>query len=189
MGFLLNWEQMMVYFKVTQHFLNFIEIGKVYILIEPSNKGYQLCKKNRQNSISLNYACVSNDYEEEFINGDFNTNSPMASIDGSRLRNRNLDSVKAITLEKILDEHLSGNDIDLLSLDVEGYELNILKGINLNKYRPTYMLIEIYNKDYDDIIEFLKLHDYQLQCNFTNYNKFDNPNWDGTHNDYLFKCL
>jgi FkbM family methyltransferase len=155
------------------------------ILIEPSIKGYELCLKNRSKSICLNYACVSNDYNNKYIYGDFEDNSPMASIDGTRLKNKKLVRVEAITLEKILDKYCNTN-IDFLSLDTEGYELNILKGMNLNKYRPNYMLIEIYNKDYDDIIKYLEINNYILHSNFSNYNKIDNVGWDGTHNDYLF---
>ena len=155
------------------------------ILIEPSLKGYEECKKNRPKSVCLNYACVSNDYKNDYIEGDFKDNSAMGSIGGKRLRRQNLVKVKAITLEKILDEHCHTN-IDFLSLDTEGYELEILKGLNLNKYRPKFMLIEVYKKDYNDIVNFLNLLNYKLHSNFTNYNKIDNPVWDGTHNDYLF---
>jgi hypothetical protein len=49
------------------------------------------------------------------------------------------------------------------------------------------MLIEIYNTDYDIIVNFLEGNQYKLYSNFSNYNKITNPNWDGTHNDYLFK--
>lgn len=56
----------------------------------------------------------------------------------------------------------------------------MLKGLNLNKYRPTYLLIEIYNVSFDDI------HNHLTE---NNYNKEDNPGWDGTHNDYLFMSL
>ena len=48
------------------------------------------------------------------------------------------------------------------------------------------MLIEVYNKDYDQIILFLKEKQYDLICNFTNYSLKTKPDWDGTHNDYLF---
>ena len=109
----------------------------------------------------------------------------MGSINGNRLRRRNLVKVRAVTLEKILDKYCHTN-IDFLSLDTEGYELEILKGLNLDKYRPKFMLIEIYNKDYNDIVNYLNLQNYKLHSNFTNYNKIDNPGWDGTHNDYLF---
>ena len=155
------------------------------ILIEPSLIGYEQCKINRPNSVCLNCACVSNDYKDEYIKGDFTNNHPMGSVNGVRRGSKNLVKVKAVTLEKILNAHRPTN-IDFLSLDTEGYELEILKGLNLDKYRPKYMLIEIYTTAYDDIVNFLNLHNFKLHSNFTNYNKIDNPGWDGTHNDFLF---
>ena len=71
-------------------------------------------------------------------------------------------------------------------MDVEGFELNVLKGLNLNKYRPIYILIEIYKHEYNSIYSYLINNNYKLLSNFTNYNLIDNPTWDGTHNDYLF---
>lgn len=161
------------------------KMGWKGILIEPSLMGYELCKVNRPNSICLNYACVSNEYKYDYVEGDFGDNNPMGSVNGLRTMNTNLVKVKTNTLEKILDEYCNVN-IDFLSLDTEGYELEILKGLNLNKYRPKFMLIEVYNKDYEAIINYLNLHNYNLHSNFTNYNKIDNPKWDGTHNDFLF---
>ena len=157
------------------------------ILIEPSPNKYVECINNRKNSTVLNYACVSNDYESDKISGDFNGNL-MSSVNGSRLnQTQNLNTVNAITLEKILDQYMKQcNCIDFLSLDTEGYELNILKGLNLSKYRPKYMLIEIYNFDYDNIYKFLIENNYSLHSNFSNYNPIDNPGWDGSHNDFLF---
>jgi FkbM family methyltransferase len=156
------------------------------ILIEPSVIGRDMCLQNRPHSLCFNYACVSNDYKDEFVYGDFEQNSLMASINGERLGSNTLTKVKAVTLEFILDSQNITNNIDFLSLDTEGYELNILKGLNLDKYRPNYMLIEVYKKDYNDIVLFLKDKNYSLICNFTNYTLGTNPHWDGTHNDYLF---
>ena len=162
------------------------ELNWTGILIEPSVKGYELCKINRPKSLCLNYACVSNDYTEEYILGDFIHNNAMGSVNGTRLSNSNeVVSVKVNTLEKILNEN-NYKYIDFLSLDTEGYELNILKGLNLDIYRPKFMLIEIYNYDYDNIFNYLKSKNYQLHSNLTNYNNIDNPGWDGSHNDYLF---
>jgi FkbM family methyltransferase len=155
------------------------------ILIEPSLKGFELCKKNRINSICLNYACVSDNFKDEYVFGDFLENHPMGSIEGKRLQNKTQIKVKAITLEKILNKYNCKN-IDFLSLDTEGYELEILKGLNLNKHRPKYMLIEIYPNQYNDIMNYLTSNNYKLHSNFSNYNIVDNPGWDGSHNDYLF---
>ena len=161
------------------------------ILIEPNVKNFELCKINRPNSKCYNYACVSNDFNDEYIYGDFqlpeNDNiSLMSSINGKRLNNDTLIKVPANTLTKILDKENITN-IDLLSLDVEGYEEFVLRGLDLIKYRPTYLLIEIYNVSFEKICNYLKENKYNLICNFSGYNKQNNSNWDGTHNDYLFK--
>jgi hypothetical protein len=110
----------------------------------------------------------------------------MSSVAGKRLNRNPVSVVMAITLEKCLDLLAPCQPIDLLSLDTEGYELNILEGLNLEKYRPHYMIIEVYNYDFDRLVEFLRGHDYKMLENFSNYNHVDNPGWDGTHNDFLF---
>ena len=163
------------------------------ILIEPSTWGCEECKKNRPNNIILQYACVSNDFESSVVDGDFVDGHPMASIGQTRRTTDNNgnpprhETVPATTLEKILDEHLSGNkQIDFLSLDTEGYEYNILKGMNLKKYSPTYVLIEIYIDDFKKIVELMLSNNYILHSCITNFNHIDNPIWDGTCNDYLF---
>lgn len=155
------------------------------VLVEPSQIAYNECLKNRPNSTCFNVACVSNNYKEDIIQGDFNDGSLMGSINGKRNDNKNLIDSKASTLEFILDS-VNTPFIDFLSLDTEGYEYDILCGLNLNKYRPKYMLIEVYSSHYVKITQFLKENNYSLVANITNYNREDNPGWDGTHNDYLF---
>jgi FkbM family methyltransferase len=50
-------------------------------------------------------------------------------------------TVPARTLTSILEE-LSAPRIDLLSLDVEGYELQALAGLDLGRFAPRYILVE-----------------------------------------------
>ncbi|TAN38414.1 MAG: FkbM family methyltransferase [Verrucomicrobia bacterium] len=53
--------------------------------------------------------------------------------------------VPAQTLSAIIDKHQIEH-IDLLSLDVEGYEAQALKGIDFDRHRPEFMLIEVRRK-------------------------------------------
>ena len=155
------------------------------LLIEPSVNAYTKCKANRPKSIVVNYACVSNTFKDTHVYGDFN-GEMMSSVNGERTRSTALTRVSTKTLESLLDEHAPNTPIDFLSLDTEGYELNILHGLNLYKYRPVYMLIEVYTIDFDEICLFLTSKDYTLHSNFSEYSLTTNPGWDGTHNDYLF---
>ena len=50
-------------------------------------------------------------------------------------------TVPARTLTALLDQH-APPPIDLLALDVEGAELDVLQGLDFEKYQPTYLLIE-----------------------------------------------
>ena len=108
---------------LTQSNSGYFEFYKGYngILIEPSVKGYSSCILNRPNSICINSACVSNDYKLDYVSGNFDNNSLMASIQNTRQNNKEkLVRVQAQTLEYILDNNISRNqEIDFLSLDVE----------------------------------------------------------------------
>ena len=157
------------------------------LLVEPSIFGYNNCKKIRNNSIVIN-SCVGNedDKKQKFVHGDFNGNC-MSSINGNRLNNKtNLIKCPITTLETILDEHQITN-IDFFSLDVEGYEYQVLEGLNLKKYKPKYLLIEVYLNDKDKIESLLYNNNYKFVTNLSNYNRKDNPKWKGQHQDLLYK--
>ena len=56
------------------------------------------------------------------------------------------------TLEEILKKHLShGQEIDFMSIDVEGLDLQVLKSNNWKRFRPKFVLIEILGSSIKDI--------------------------------------
>lgn len=157
------------------------------ILIEPSIDALTKCKLNRsKKNIYVQSALVSDQYSSNTIKGDFDGNY-MASPGGKRLRRESSSvTVPATTLAKIIEKYQL-KKIDLLSLDVEGYELEVLQGLNFNKICPHFILVEVYSSDYKRIHSLLNKKGYSLIANITNYSKENNPLWDGTHNDYLFE--
>jgi len=158
------------------------------LLIEPSPKVFLELQNNRSSNININKCLVSSSYTNKQIKGAFD-NGPMSSVNNIRnLENVELIDVDCDTLENILD-YYDIQKIDFMTVDTEGYELEVLEGLNLMKYRPTYLLIEIYETQKKILFNYLENNNYIFLENITNYNKFDNPGWDGTHNDYLFKTM
>ena len=72
-------------------------------------------------------------------------------------------NVEQKTLNTILDNilKLTTNTIDIMSIDVEGGELKVLQGIDLNKYKVKIMVIENVFNDVR-ISEYLKQYNYIL---------------------------
>lgn len=176
---------------ITQSYTYFLEKNRNWkgILIEPSIISFEECICNRsKKNYYYNCALVSND-DVFKITGDFDSGSLMSSIGGNRLKNSNNVSVNARTITSILNEINLNGKIDLFSLDVEGYELEVLKGLDFNKYSPNYLVIEVYNKIKDELFQLLMDNNYELISNLTGYNKKEYPKWDGTHNDFLFKKI
>ena len=161
------------------------QYGWTGILIEPSDVLFERLKKNRPTARYFQCALGTFEQNNTFLYGDFDGHL-MASINGDRLNSPNgLKQVLTRSLQSILDE-LGITHINFFSLDTEGYEQNILKGIDFKKTTFDYLLIEIYRAQYQEIVQFLASHGYTLLENFSNYSHALNPVWDGTHNDYLF---
>lgn len=62
------------------------------------------------------------------------------------------------TLTEILDESGTPSNFDLLSLDVEGYEVEVLKGLDFQKYRPKAMCIEVRHNNFAQVSDIIPLH-------------------------------
>jgi FkbM family methyltransferase len=80
--------------------------------------------------------------------------------------------VPAINLESILEKADAPTLMDFFSLDVEGHELDVLKGLTHIKYRFKYILIETE--------EFVIINSYLNNARYHFIEKL-------SHHDYLFK--
>lgn len=55
-------------------------------------------------------------------------------------------NVPARTLSQVLDEAALGREVDLLSLDVEGMEAAVLRGLDLRRHAPRFICVEVRNR-------------------------------------------
>lgn len=79
-------------------------------------------------------------------------------------------------LQGIVDEHLEGAQIDLLSVDCEGHDLDVLRSLDFSRTRPTAVLVEDFvafeglgTGRRSEILNFLSAVDYRPigQCMFS----------------------
>lgn len=117
--------------------------------VEPLTSYNEAYKKIRPNTILENYALVDKDYKDETI---------LAGIDyhGSGVlphhTNGTLPNIKgtqhwpACPLEKLLKKH-NLTQVDFFSLDTEGYEHNVLGGIDYNYTFFNVIVIEDHGKE------------------------------------------
>lgn len=82
--------------------------------------------------------------------------------------------IETSTLEEVLDENLPSNQvIDFLSIDVEGLDFDVIKSMNIKKYRPRVILVEILGSSLSDlqqdpIYKFLIDENYALYAKAVN---------------------
>lgn len=160
------------------------------VLVEPVVHNYFLCRKNRspENSIHCN-ACVSFDYKDRFVPISYANLMTMPIIETSVIPDVDeymdmsrpflqehedvvIFGAEAKTLNAILLESGAPKEIDFLSLDVEGAELEVLRGIDFGNFSFKYMCIECF--ELGRIQSFLSDSGYEMVKKIS------------TH-DYLFK--
>lgn len=164
------------------------EMGWHGILIEPSPNAYNECLKNRDNgkNIIIHGALVSDAYEGDTIKGDF-YGHPMNSVGGKRLKQQQYANIEvpAYSITQILNYFNIGK-VDFFSLDTEGYEMQILSGLDFETWSPTYFLIE-WNEGEDELFPFMESKGYNCVENISDFNLIDDPFWPSSHQDWLFK--
>jgi FkbM family methyltransferase len=131
------------------------------VLVEPLPRLYERCRRERPNSRVFRYALVADDYDlptasmltanlMSLVRGaQKSVVADRAHCDrGAEIQDTMVEEIEvpASTLSAVLAE--AGVDhVDLLSLDVEGYELQALKGLDLERHRPRYILVEARFRD------------------------------------------
>jgi FkbM family methyltransferase len=139
-------------------------------------------RNNRPNNILINVACVSKFFQDKSIL--MNYNNLMTAV--SDIKNNSFETIsdvplnkdekqhyfesKTMTLSDILKINKINFKVDFLCIDVEGYELEVLQGIDFKNNFFEFILIETaFQQEVDRI----------LRENYTLLKKL-------SHHDYLY---
>ncbi len=172
----------------TLHFERFR--GWSGILVEPTPHNFMRCRANRSERTRVFCcACTSFDYPDRFVEIAFSNlmstpigldsdiPDPMAHAEEGRPFLAPSEDVftfgaRARPLNELLIEAAAPPVIDLLSLDVEGAEMEVLKGIDHTRFRFRYVCIEC--RDTDRMVAYLAGQGYEMLERLS-------------HHDYLFR--
>ena len=157
------------------------------VLIEPSFNFNLLVKNRSKSNFFFNYGCSDFDSERETILLNSDDYSICKELVDKKYFDWHLNKqilakkkmietkIKLKTLNSLLEEANSPNLIDFFSLDVEGMEIKVLKGIDFDRFNFKFLLVECSNKEkFDEVFKFLTLKKYSFVKKMTEW-------------DYLFK--
>ena len=88
-------------------------------------------------------------------------------------RKYNKKKIEAKTLDYVLkNSKYSGQVIDFLNIDVQGYDYKVLKSLNFKVYKPKYICVEIQLVNKNKIMNFLTRKKYKKVWTGINSNIF-----------------
>jgi FkbM family methyltransferase len=160
------------------------------VLIEPNPARFEECVINRATSENVHVycaACVPFSYDQDFVkmsNSDLMSvalgldlnsadSNSHAKVGSQFLQHPSLSYTffaNARTLTDILVDAAAPSNIDFLSLDVEGNELAVLKGLDFARYSPQWILVESRERSISD---YLVSNNYELFHVFEKYSRQD----------------
>ena len=152
-------------------------LGWSGLLVEPVDKTFNELIKNRgKKNFFFKAALRSFDYKKKFVELKLNIKDTLST----RSTPDDVDTrinikVKASNLTSILNKINAPKFIDFFVLDVEGDELEVLKGVDFNLYKFKYILVETF-----------KFNEFKIFLNKYNY-KYVKKMSD--RHDYLFKFI
>ncbi|MBJ7472296.1 MAG: FkbM family methyltransferase [Solirubrobacteraceae bacterium] len=129
--------------------------GWTGLLVEPMQELYELCRQERSGATVVRAALVPFDHDGDTVRMRFA--DLMSTVAGPHENEFHTELGRAVpwrdaydadvparTLSSILDE-IQAPEIDLLSLDVEGFEPGVLAGLDFERHAPRWIAIEVHD--------------------------------------------
>ena len=154
------------------------------INIDLDEKNVELFKLHRPKDYNI-CSCISsvNNIKDLYF---FHKGSPINTLESKTILNKKnytIKKISTVTLNSVL-ENIDIPHIDFMNLDVEGHEIDVLNGFNINLYKPKVICVEYLdyklnklefkNNNLDNVLN-SKLYKYFIDHNyhFVNWNHAD----------------
>ncbi len=145
----------------------FYDNGWSGINIEPNPILYKKLAEQRTRDINLNIGIGTDEGELPFYILSADTLSSFSYSDAKQncrvFNERIVDTINIPVkpIIRIFEKYVGDKNIDFLSLDVEGFEMGILKNNDWDKYRPKLIVIELHHHT-RDLLTYLGKNNYNL---------------------------
>jgi FkbM family methyltransferase len=124
----------------------FYDLGWSGLNIEPNKQLFDRLAADRPRDINLECGAGATASEAQFFEPDVGEFSSFDSRVQDNAQNTGVTgstrTVAVAPLADLLKLHCPGRAIDFLKIDAEGWEAEVLKGLDLRQYRPIVILIE-----------------------------------------------
>jgi FkbM family methyltransferase len=150
----------------------FYKAGWRGINIEPNPDAIKLFKRFRARDINVNCGIAGVEGNLDYFMFD---EPALNTFDGEVLKSRISNTqykhiqtmhINVFPLAEVLSQNVSnGTKIDFFSIDVEGFDLEVLKSNDWIKYRPDWVLAEQLNLDNLEDLDF-EMHHYMKSVNY-----------------------
>ena len=156
-------------------------IGWSGINIDPMPGSMKLFHKHRPRDINLEIGIAKDEgkleyfiFNEPALNGFNGVLSQDRHTTDSKYKIQEVKEIPVRPLSEVLDEQVpSGTDIELMSIDVEGLDLEVLQSHDWEKYPPTLVLVEILKSSMhelfnSDVNRFMEKNGYRIYAKCVN---------------------
>ena len=124
------------------------------INIEPNPDRMKLFKIFRRKDINLNIGIGREKSELDFYVFNEHTLSTFdanSAKEFEKIGHKIIRTIKVpvLPLKEIMEKHVKEKEVDLMSIDTEGYDMEVLESNDWNKFRPRFIILETleYRKD------------------------------------------
>lgn len=141
--------------------MRFYKRGWNGINIEPNIENWKKFQIVRGRDINLNIGVAERRGTMEFFSMDPPTLSTFSGGQAEQyerqgFRIKSKKKIKILPLREIFAKHVGKRGIDFLSMDVEGFEMSVLKGNDWKRFRPHFLCIETALASQDEISRYLQ---------------------------------
>lgn len=147
----------------------FYKNGWTGINIEPDPRKIEKFYKLRARDLNLNVGVANKNGRLDYFEFEPDTLSTFSKQAGESYKRQGfkltgISKIPVLKLSGIFEKYSKGKHVDFMSVDVEGYDLEVLKSNNWKKFKPKLLCVEADEKAEKNIDKFLAKIGYEKIC-------------------------